>query len=841
MADQVQFVLDKLVPTFRLAEDLGVFSTDEVKAIIKKTRDFEYVLKRRELYPDDFMAYVNYEVNLEKLQTLRCNAKSARGTKEQMNSFRHLQALTIKHICYIFDRAVRRFPGEQSLWDDYIGFLQRVKSYSILNTIFGRSLALNPKWDHLWIQAAVHEMNHNSNAHASRVLYQTGIRKNGSSEALWLRYFEFEIWQVCRVNERRKLLNLEESVSVTAALTDKSGGIPVVIFRHAMGSLNNNLDCAVRMHKIVASISAEVTALFEVELKKLFGDQVEMWKYLCENAMVRYHIRSSDGCSGNGGGGKGKGKGKGRRASIVDQMDSMALGVDQCLALLLEAKAVLDSSSSSSSSSSSNRVFVPLATAVSKELLAHVAHVCRNELDFGSLVTSDDDAAVSIKNSKRMRVDAVTSGQGAGASSAATLMSYFSTSVAVFLNSLGKLQDALGGQLVEYTAENTSAAALFAQCFASASATATAQTKTKNAVPSAEVVGVVSSAVLASHYLSDIYALFHSFESQGKSKNKGKGKDKGTLASSTTLLDFVLQAESVSSSDLAGVQSCLRGLSDLLLTEFSPAALRPILSNNHASQHVSAFIDCWCMLATEVLSAAVRSDTGASDADMMIASLTTLLQSNKVSGGKVTTAHRLMCCLCFNNSPAGISFLLRYYQIALRQSQSALSSTDAGKSVHMVVISSIQELIKCPFIHQLPTSGVAGELKPPEQAPLASRVEWSCLLLRYCVLSAPADPGQMLLTMNKWVAKCRQQFPQYWMGSTTLDMGPYYRQLCGMLETQAVFASGVKSHKDVQRAAALQLKPVVQDALSCCADKAEWKIKLADLERAIGIGIGNHQ
>ena len=58
MADQVQFILDKLVPTFTLALELEIFTNDEIKAIVKKTRDFEYVLKRRELTTNDFITYM---------------------------------------------------------------------------------------------------------------------------------------------------------------------------------------------------------------------------------------------------------------------------------------------------------------------------------------------------------------------------------------------------------------------------------------------------------------------------------------------------------------------------------------------------------------------------------------------------------------------------------------------------------------------------------------------------------------------------------------------------------------------------------------------------------------
>ena len=171
MADNVQFILDRMSSMLQRMEELEVFTSMEIKSIVKKTTDYEYVLKRRHLKPSDFYGYLEYEINLDKLRSIRCATKGA-GNKEKQDAFRVLDGVFVKHISYIFDRAIRRFPNENTLWADYIAFLKERKAVSALNAVFGKALSLNPKNEDFWMQAAVHELDTNNNIHAARTLLQ---------------------------------------------------------------------------------------------------------------------------------------------------------------------------------------------------------------------------------------------------------------------------------------------------------------------------------------------------------------------------------------------------------------------------------------------------------------------------------------------------------------------------------------------------------------------------------------------------------------------------------------------------------------------------------------------
>lgn len=47
------------------------FLQEEIKAIVQKRRDFEFLLRRRTARKADFLRYIEYEMNLEELRRLR--------------------------------------------------------------------------------------------------------------------------------------------------------------------------------------------------------------------------------------------------------------------------------------------------------------------------------------------------------------------------------------------------------------------------------------------------------------------------------------------------------------------------------------------------------------------------------------------------------------------------------------------------------------------------------------------------------------------------------------------------------------------------------------------------
>ena len=258
---------------------------------MKRRTDYEYVLRRRQLTPADFYGYIQYELNLNKLLVMRCEFNKV--DKEKGDAYRVVEGACQRHISYIFDRAIRRFPSEIGLWSDYIKFLKEKNLIKALNAIFGRALSLNPKNENMWLQAAVHELSVNHNLHSARTLLQRSLRANKYSQKLWKKYFELELWSAVRITERQRVLGLGVDNSPIQ-------GAPLVVFKHALISLPSDVDFACELHKSSMTVSASLAESLEKMLLQSFGDKCQSWSYLAGLSFDKHSIQLEESKSLSG-------------------------------------------------------------------------------------------------------------------------------------------------------------------------------------------------------------------------------------------------------------------------------------------------------------------------------------------------------------------------------------------------------------------------------------------------------------------------------------------------------------------------------------------------------------
>lgn len=245
---------------------------------MRKRTDFEYVLKRRQLTPNDFVVYIKYELNLEKLRELRCQRiEETAQSREEKDAIRNIKACFSRHVCYIFDRALRRFASEASIWADYIGYLKKNSSNTLLNTALGRAIALFPKDENMWIEAAAHEMNNNNSAETARKLLQRALRVNKTGKRLWKRYFELELWNAGRIVNRKKILKIEEAEEARERLRVVSA--PLVVFKYAIAAVPE-VEFAYELYDLSLSVSEDIADSIMNEMKKTLGHLSSMWAHL---------------------------------------------------------------------------------------------------------------------------------------------------------------------------------------------------------------------------------------------------------------------------------------------------------------------------------------------------------------------------------------------------------------------------------------------------------------------------------------------------------------------------------------------------------------------------------
>lgn len=241
MAEYVHQNLEGMVPELEELEQMGVFSSDEIRNIIRKRRDFEYHLQKRIVQKTDFLRYMQYEINLDMLKKKR---KLRLGIKRNLRG----EQTVMRRIHNLFQNALKKFVGDVKLWIQYIEFCKHMGSTKILGKVFARVLQYHPDKPNLWIMAAKWEFEENKNIPNSRTLLQRGLRVNPSAKQLWLEYFRMELLHVEKVKKRSMILGLKEAVESQGEGEPEQvtpeflgGKVPEIVYKKAIECIPDDI------------------------------------------------------------------------------------------------------------------------------------------------------------------------------------------------------------------------------------------------------------------------------------------------------------------------------------------------------------------------------------------------------------------------------------------------------------------------------------------------------------------------------------------------------------------------------------------------------------------------
>jgi U3 small nucleolar RNA-associated protein 6 len=261
MAEQVQAALDQMVAPLRDLMDRHIFSASEIKAIVARRRESEYLLRRVAARKADFLRYIEQEMALERLRELRTlkrkrdHRKSQKQWQEEQdneddgdgkNSKRNKEkehigdVHIVQHIHLLFVRAIRKFRSDLSLHLQHAEFCKQQRSSTRLGRVYAEALQIFPKQPGLWIEAASHEFfGPARNIRNARVLLQRGLRLNKQSEELWLQYFSLEMHYAQTLKGRRQILQQEKEDSAERNLeaTKEEYKLPNIVLKNALQAI----------------------------------------------------------------------------------------------------------------------------------------------------------------------------------------------------------------------------------------------------------------------------------------------------------------------------------------------------------------------------------------------------------------------------------------------------------------------------------------------------------------------------------------------------------------------------------------------------------------------------
>ncbi|KAI9296889.1 hypothetical protein K502DRAFT_273142, partial [Neoconidiobolus thromboides FSU 785] len=200
MAEKVQERLEAMLPELEDLKSKSLFNEKEIAQIVKKRTSLEYSVSRRIAKKADYIRYIEYEMNLEKLRVKR-KSRFSKNKKTTLSDY-----AGVRRIYNLFERGLLKFKGDLKLWLQYIDFAESQNSSKVVSKAYGKAIKLLPGAEILWIQAANFEFSKNLNMEAARVLMQRGVRLNLNNKILYLEFFRLELKFIEKLKLRKEIL-----------------------------------------------------------------------------------------------------------------------------------------------------------------------------------------------------------------------------------------------------------------------------------------------------------------------------------------------------------------------------------------------------------------------------------------------------------------------------------------------------------------------------------------------------------------------------------------------------------------------------------------------------------
>lgn len=206
MSSKTRYYLEQCIPELDDLVDKNLFTKNEISKIMKKRTDFEHRLNSRGSSTNDYMKYIDYENNVEKLRKKRVK-RILQTSKTNSISDWSIQ----QRIMFIYQRGTNKFPQDLKLWAMYLNYLKTRgsdTSYKKIHAVYNQLLKLHPTNVDIWISCAKYEYEVHANFKSCRTLFQNGLRFNPDSAKLWYEYVKFELNFITKLLNRRKVMGL---------------------------------------------------------------------------------------------------------------------------------------------------------------------------------------------------------------------------------------------------------------------------------------------------------------------------------------------------------------------------------------------------------------------------------------------------------------------------------------------------------------------------------------------------------------------------------------------------------------------------------------------------------
>ncbi|KAJ8363507.1 hypothetical protein SKAU_G00123380 [Synaphobranchus kaupii] len=208
MAEIIQQRIEDRIPELEQLERVGLFTKNEVKAMIKKATALEYKLHRVTISKEDFITYIQYEINVLELIKKRRLRIGYQFKREE------IELSIMQRINNVFRRATGKWKDDVQLWLSHVAFCKKWNTKSRLSKVFllyaGHPPLTNQVattgWGALWIMAAKFEMEDRNSSESARHLFLRALRFHPKSKKIYQEYFRMELMHAEKLRKQQKEL-----------------------------------------------------------------------------------------------------------------------------------------------------------------------------------------------------------------------------------------------------------------------------------------------------------------------------------------------------------------------------------------------------------------------------------------------------------------------------------------------------------------------------------------------------------------------------------------------------------------------------------------------------------
>ncbi|NWS30565.1 UTP6 protein, partial [Polioptila caerulea] len=197
-AERIEQRLEDRIPELEQLERVGLFTRKEIRAVLRKASALEYKIQRRALRKEDFINYIQYEVNLLELIKKR-RARIGYSFKKD-----EIEYSILHRVHSLFNRATGKWKDDVQLWLSHVAFCKQWNSKHQLSKVFSTMLAIHSNKPALWIMAAKWEMETRLSSENARHLFLRALRFHPECPKLYQEYFRMELMHAEKQRKEKK-------------------------------------------------------------------------------------------------------------------------------------------------------------------------------------------------------------------------------------------------------------------------------------------------------------------------------------------------------------------------------------------------------------------------------------------------------------------------------------------------------------------------------------------------------------------------------------------------------------------------------------------------------------